>query len=239
MRPSTFLAVLALAAIVGWIVYNQPVQKEHRYAPAGTYYLKEYVSFSTGHGVTGVESGESVRLVRVLDAKGEQLRVAGRDGEFDVSADLLTNDLDVAEAIRQQDQSTQADFHAKTAAISQQQAEQQSAFEASRAQGVQQNSVATSNAAAVGAYSSSSRLHEPATAARGSYSSSYYYYPSSGSPTGASGSSAVVAGRGGAGGVGTASGSVGGPRQMYTQDPATRLQLQGSAGHQTGSSGWR
>ena len=114
-------AILALAGVVGWIVYNRPAgPRPHRFAPEGTYFLKEYTSFSSSHGMIGVEPGETVHLVRWLDADSRWMHVAGRDGEFDVSADLVTADVDLADAIRQQDQSAQGDFQAKTASISQQ-----------------------------------------------------------------------------------------------------------------------
>jgi len=71
-----------------------------RLAPAGVLYPIEYVSSTTKDGVIGFLPGKSLRVV---EDKGDTIVVSDGKNKGEVSADKLTNDLDIAALAAQQD----------------------------------------------------------------------------------------------------------------------------------------
>src|ERR1043166_7539948 len=62
-------------------------------APPGTFFLVQYRSVSSDSGVTGFAPGTKVSLIRQSDSV---MHVTDGHIEFDVPADEVTNDLDIA-----------------------------------------------------------------------------------------------------------------------------------------------
>jgi hypothetical protein len=69
-------------------------------APDGVYFTMRYFSVPTAHGITGIAPG--TKVVRVRN-DGSVLRVRTGGVEFEVAAQDLTNDLDVAAAVSKGD----------------------------------------------------------------------------------------------------------------------------------------
>ena len=67
-----------------------------RRAPDGVYFTMRYFSVPNAHGITGIAPG--TKVIRVRD-DGSMLRVRTGDVEFEATAQDLTNDLDVADAV--------------------------------------------------------------------------------------------------------------------------------------------
>lgn len=82
-----------------------PPPRKHL-APAGTFYMVDYVSMRTPHGITGFPPGEEVRFVSADPAK-RVLVVANANGQVEVTPMQLTNDLDVAAMARRHDEQSQ------------------------------------------------------------------------------------------------------------------------------------
>jgi hypothetical protein len=74
--------------------------QQHRLAPSGVLYPIEYVSSTTKDGVIGFLPG---RPLRVVEDKGDTIVVSDGKKKGEVSADKLTNDLDIAALAAQQD----------------------------------------------------------------------------------------------------------------------------------------
>lgn len=77
-----------------------PAVHEKHIAQAGTYFLLEPVSMTTDSGVIGVAVGTRVT---VMNAKGKTWHVTDGATQFDVAPDALTNDLDIAAGVIQQE----------------------------------------------------------------------------------------------------------------------------------------
>lgn len=85
-----------------------PTPVIHHFAPAGTFYVTDYISVRTAKGVAGFEPGQEVKLVRTDTSKGTSVVTDGKvQGE--VPTIRLTNDLDIAAEFRQRDQRDQAE----------------------------------------------------------------------------------------------------------------------------------
>lgn len=76
-------------------------------APRGTFYLLSYVSVKTDKGVDGFPPGTEVKFVEANREKQSLVVTNGR-AEVEVPASKLTNDLDVAAMVRNNDQTNQA-----------------------------------------------------------------------------------------------------------------------------------
>jgi hypothetical protein len=83
-----------------------PIQEpqQRRLAPEGTFYLIERASLKTASGVVGFAPGTRVRVVQ---DKGETFSVTDGSTTFDVPADELTNDLDLAALVGRSDAKSQ------------------------------------------------------------------------------------------------------------------------------------
>jgi hypothetical protein len=77
-----------------------PAPQQHRLAPAGMLYPIEYVSSTTKDGVIAFLPGTRLRVV---EDKGDTIVVSDGKKKGEVSADKLTNDLDIAALAAQQD----------------------------------------------------------------------------------------------------------------------------------------
>ncbi len=97
-----------------------------RFAPHDTFYLLQYVSTKTPTGVIGFEPGREVHLVEAHQPT-QTLVVGDGEAQVEVGPDKLTNDLDIADLVRQKDQASQAKIAAYL------QAEQQAYNDAQRA----------------------------------------------------------------------------------------------------------
>ncbi|MBV9127280.1 MAG: hypothetical protein JO117_04260, partial [Verrucomicrobia bacterium] len=84
-----------------------------RLAPEGVFFLTQYVSLTTRSGVIGFEPGQRVKFVR-----GKETTLIVTDGkyEIEVTPDQLTNDLDLADLARRNDQTSQALLASRAAA---------------------------------------------------------------------------------------------------------------------------
>ena len=81
-------------------------------APAGTFYMVEYVAVRTKHGVAGFQPGLEVQLAAVNKQKGT-LTVSDGQYEVEVGPMQITNDLDIAALARRQDQQSQAELQVR------------------------------------------------------------------------------------------------------------------------------
>lgn len=89
----------------------RPVQavatpRPRRLTTEGTFYLLDYVSTTTAHGVIGFEPGALVRFVKADEAR-EKLMVTDGKCEVEVSPEQLTNDCEIADLVRRRDQDSQ------------------------------------------------------------------------------------------------------------------------------------
>lgn len=85
--------------------------KGRRIAPHDTFYLLTYVSAPTDKGVEGFAPGQEVHLVEV-HRPTETLVVSDGHAQVEVSPAKLTNDMDLAELVRNKDQTSQARINA-------------------------------------------------------------------------------------------------------------------------------
>ena len=109
----TLLCVLLVGAALGFMMYrvaHQPREiagdlPEHRVAPAGTYFAREYVAMTTERGVIGLPPGTAV-FVR---QKGPETWVVN-DGIDDITLKpaSLTMDVDLASNLRAHDAEAQS-----------------------------------------------------------------------------------------------------------------------------------
>ena len=81
--------------------------KGRHLAPRGTFYLLSYVAVKTDTGVEGFDPGQEVRLVEV-HRPTQTLVVTDGHAQVEVPPSKLTNDLDIAAAVRQKDEANQA-----------------------------------------------------------------------------------------------------------------------------------
>ena len=78
----------------------------HHYAPEGRFFILKYVSAVTSKGPVGFEPGREVEFVRALP-ETETLLVTDGKYELEVSPRVLTNDLEIADLARRQDEASQ------------------------------------------------------------------------------------------------------------------------------------
>ena len=76
-----------------------------RLAPQGVFFLRERVSVVTDDAIVGVNAGAKVLMLERLE--NGNLKVTDGPDDFDVSPEMLTNDLDLAEMIVRRDQAAQ------------------------------------------------------------------------------------------------------------------------------------
>jgi hypothetical protein len=81
-----------------------PTVEHHRLAPEGVFYLMDRVSIKTASGVAGFAPGT---LVRMVQDKGETFVVTADSTTFEVPADNLTNDIDLAYLVARKDATSQ------------------------------------------------------------------------------------------------------------------------------------
>ena len=84
-------------------------------APEGTFYMLEYVSAHTPHGLTGFVPGQAVRLVSA-DKATQTLLVSDGTNQVAVSPSQITNDLDIAALVGRRDQQSQQELQRRIAA---------------------------------------------------------------------------------------------------------------------------
>ena len=89
--------------------------KGRHLAPRGTFYLLSYVAAKTDTGVEGFDPGQEVRLVEVHRPTQTLVVTDGR-AQVEVAPSKLTNDLDIAAAVREKDAANQARVTAYIAA---------------------------------------------------------------------------------------------------------------------------
>ena len=135
--PLTLLCVALIVIGLGWVTRDRWLPQKppeaaavetpappraRRLAPEGTFYMVEYVSTRTAHGVTGFVPGQEVRFVSADQAKGTLLVT---DGKNQIAANpmQLTNDLDVADLARRQDEASQRQLQAVQSAAAKADAE--------------------------------------------------------------------------------------------------------------------
>lgn len=80
-------------------------------APHGTFYLLSYVAAKTDKGVDGFTPGQEVHLVEVHRAT-HTLVVTDGHAQVEIPPSKLTNDMDIAEMVRRDDQASQAQIAA-------------------------------------------------------------------------------------------------------------------------------
>ncbi len=134
--PLTWLCVALIVIALGWVERDKwlpqkppeavaaapaPAPVRHL-APEGTFYVVEYLSTHTPHGIAGFVPGQEVHFVSANQAKGTLLVT---DGKYQIEANpvQLTNDLDVAEMARRQDQDSQRQLQAMQTAAAKADAE--------------------------------------------------------------------------------------------------------------------
>jgi hypothetical protein len=115
---------------------KKPPEPPRRLAAAGTYFLREYVSVKTPSGMAGVIPGQEVRRVYKDDLLPGKVQVSDGTMEFEVDRSQLTDDLDVAQALRQQDQAGQQRSASVLAAQKQREAQTKAALDKTRAENV-------------------------------------------------------------------------------------------------------
>ena len=162
------------------VVAPTPTPPVRHLAPEGIFYLVEYVSVRTPHGITGFVPGEQVSFVSANQAKG-LLTVTDGTTSVEVGPMQITNDLDVAALAKRQDQDSQHQL------ASIQEAERKADVQMRQKIDIEHaNNVARlSSGAAVGANSTLDRASEAAssfdrTDQKYGYHSGYRYY--NGSP---------------------------------------------------------
>ena len=126
MTPSLFRGTLLAIAVAGTAfapalfaqqqpapsdqaVQNETVHSDDQgrhLAPHDTFYTMEYVSVRTDKGVEGFPPGTEVHLVSV-DREARTLTVSNGRANIELPPGKLTNDLDIAAAVRAQDAANQ------------------------------------------------------------------------------------------------------------------------------------
>ena len=136
-----------------------PPGAPHRFAPQGTFFLLEYVSTRTAHGVAGFEPGCEVHLKSVNVAKRSMLVTDGKN-TVEVHPEMITNDLDIASLTRWQDQRSQQAISAYQ--FSQQQAYQEAVDKVGIEHGNRVQQINVEQAAHSGTGRSTTALDQPA-----------------------------------------------------------------------------
>ena len=88
----------------GGSVPPKVVAAEKHLAPKGVYFLLTYISVTTDSGVTGIPPGSKVTLV----SSGPPIRVINGQIVFEVLPAQITNDLDLANQIKDLDRAAQS-----------------------------------------------------------------------------------------------------------------------------------
>lgn len=146
IRVVLFFGLVA-AALIAYRAYNQP--KQPRLAPEGTYFLSEYVSLKTPHGVVGFPAGEMVRQTRGRAPVG-MIKVTDGNYVIDVAETQLTNDLDVASSIVAGERESQRLLGEEASKAQAFATKKQALIDASHAQNVAIYEARTRSASAVG-----------------------------------------------------------------------------------------
>ena len=83
-----------------------PKPNGHHYAPEGWFFILKYVSQMTPQGPVGFEPGREVQFVKAFQDRQTLLVSDGRY-KLEVSPKYLTNDMEVADYARSQDEASQ------------------------------------------------------------------------------------------------------------------------------------
>jgi hypothetical protein len=110
------LLLLILLAIGVWVYLHfggtdAPPAPEQHLARAGTFFVLQYVSVPSAHGIIGFEPGREVHFVRSDREKG-MLLVSDGEYEVEMKPSQLTNDLDIAALARKGDNDSQQQIRA-------------------------------------------------------------------------------------------------------------------------------
>jgi hypothetical protein len=114
-----YFLLLILIGLGAWAYFHfyradaeqAPPPHEPHLAREGTFFVLQYVSVPSNHGIIGFEPGREVHFVRVDHEKG--LMVVS-DGTYDVEMkpSQLTNDIDIAGLARKGDEDSQRQIKA-------------------------------------------------------------------------------------------------------------------------------
>ena len=183
MKPLLAL-IVAVGAFLAWQKYHDapaavevaqaPAPPLHHLAPEGTFFLREYVSVPTKHGVTGWTPGQRV----YLDAAAAP--VAGKtvvtDGAASAALDslLLTDDADEARALLAGDQQSQA---AERAQVNQARTERQQQLLAAQIESANNVQAASLQTAADSSMSVAPGRLQASASYGGSINGGTVYYP--------------------------------------------------------------
>jgi hypothetical protein len=110
------LLLLILLGIGVWLYLqfhggDAPAAQEPHLARAGTFFVLQYVSVPSAHGIIGFEPGREVHFVRSDRQKG-MLLVSDGEYEVEMKPSQLTNDLDIAALARKGDNDSQEQIRA-------------------------------------------------------------------------------------------------------------------------------
>jgi hypothetical protein len=105
------LLLLVLLAIGVWVYTHfhgedTPAPPERHLARVGTFYVLQYVSVPSAHGIIGFEPGREVHFVAADKPKG-MLLVSDGEYQVEMKPSQLTNDLDMAALARKGDDESQ------------------------------------------------------------------------------------------------------------------------------------
>ena len=167
------LALILIIAGIAAAWYYLPAN--HHRAGTGTYFLNQYISFATPHGMTGWAPGQEVH--EVLKAPYVQGNKTVSDGTFSavIPETVLTQDIEDAEALRSADSDSQAQAKSNLAAAKAHAAKQTFTAQLASAQDITRLNAQQVAASTVGAFHS--RLNEPARYVGSGSSTIYYGYP--------------------------------------------------------------
>ena len=90
-----------------------PTPVVHRYAPEGIYFVTDDISVRLKAGIAGVVAGTQIKM---LKDTGDTMHASDGVNEFDIKKSQVTNDIDVAAAIRKRAAASTAAADAATAA---------------------------------------------------------------------------------------------------------------------------
>ena len=183
-------------------------------APRGTFYLLSYVSVKTDKGVEGFTPGQEVKFVSA-DREKQTLVVGNGRAEIEVPVGKLTNDLDMAEMAKNNDEANQAKlatyaqqqlaayrkYERETAEATAKDLEERKKQQAEQVQQIQQAQSAQQDSSAAQVYSSNNGGGYYNDGGYG-YGSPYSYFVNNGAPINAQQPGTVAAPNNGTGNAG-------------------------------------
>ncbi len=183
------ILLILILALIGTAWYFVPAS--HHHASTGTYFLNQYISFTTPNGMTGWAPGQEVH--EVLKAPFVQGNKTVTDGTSSavVSEAVLTQDIEDAEDMRLADATNQNVTKSSIASLKQHIATRNFSAQLTSASDMTRMNAQQVAASTVGLYST--RLSEPARAVGTSgYYAPYAYYGSPGGGSYTSNSTAYI-----------------------------------------------